>query len=185
MSNRCRRDEGRASRHQSVGTRKNYPAEVAILGEPKTTLPEMTEALLAARSVAEAGLVGQRLAQARAEGISSLARLNANAEALSERHPIHPLALMQAIGRVLPADAVVIDETVSSGAGLRRFLKSDDPQSFFGMRGGGIGWGLRRRSGPSWRCRTGRWWRCSATARRCTRSRGCGRRRGKTCAWCS
>jgi benzoylformate decarboxylase len=37
---------------------------------------------------------------------------------------------------------VVIDETVSSGAGLRRFLKSDDPQSFFGMRGGGIGWGL-------------------------------------------
>jgi benzoylformate decarboxylase len=121
---------------------KNYPAEVAILGEPKTTLPEMTEALLAARSVAEAGLVGQRLAQARAEGISSLARLNANAEALSERHPIHPLALMQAIGRVLPADAVVIDETVSSGAGLRRFLKSDDPQSFFGMRGGGIGWGL-------------------------------------------
>jgi benzoylformate decarboxylase len=26
--------------------------------------------------------------------------------------------------------------------GLRRFLKSDDPQSFFGLRGGGIGWGL-------------------------------------------
>ncbi len=49
---------------------------------------------------------------------------------------------MQAIGRLLPPDAVVIDETVSSGAGLRRFLKSDDAQSFFGLRGGGIGWGL-------------------------------------------
>ena len=43
---------------------------------------------------------------------------------------------------MLPADAVVIDETVSSGMGLRRFLKSDDAQSFFGLRGGGIGWGL-------------------------------------------
>ena len=37
---------------------------------------------------------------------------------------------------------MVIDETVSSGMGLRRFLKSDDAQSFFGLRGGGIGWGL-------------------------------------------
>jgi benzoylformate decarboxylase len=36
----------------------------------------------------------------------------------------------------------VIDESVSSGAGLRRFLKSDDARNFFGLRGGGIGWGL-------------------------------------------
>ena len=49
---------------------------------------------------------------------------------------------MQTIGRLLPENAVVIDETVSSGMGLRRFLKSDDAQSFFGLRGGGIGWGL-------------------------------------------
>jgi benzoylformate decarboxylase len=118
---------------------KNYPAKVAILGEPKTTLPELTRAVLAA---ADAGAVSTRLTRVRAEGISDLARLNASAAAVADRQPIHPLALMQAIGRVLPANAVVIDETVSSGAGLRRFLKSDDPQSFFGMRGGGIGWGL-------------------------------------------
>jgi benzoylformate decarboxylase len=49
---------------------------------------------------------------------------------------------MQTIGRLLPENAVVIDETVSSGMGLRRFLKSNDAQSFFGLRGGGIGWGL-------------------------------------------
>jgi benzoylformate decarboxylase len=64
------------------------------------------------------------------------------ADAVADRRPIHPLALMQTIGRRLPDDAVVIDETVSSGTGLRRFLKSDDAQSFFGLRGGGIGWGL-------------------------------------------
>jgi benzoylformate decarboxylase len=118
---------------------KNYPATVAILGEPKVTLPELTQAL---RAASNADAVAKRLAHVRTEGISSLARLTANAEALAERHPIHPLALMHAIGQLLPADAVVIDETVSSGNGLRRFLKSDDAQSFFGMRGGGIGWGL-------------------------------------------
>ena len=121
---------------------KNYPAKVAILGEPKTTLPELTQGVLAARSAGDADRAVKRLAHVRIEGIASLAKLHAMAEAVAGRHPIHPLALMQAIGRMLPADAVVIDETVSSGTGLRRFLKSDDPQSFFGMRGGGIGWGL-------------------------------------------
>jgi benzoylformate decarboxylase len=121
---------------------KNYPETVSILGEPKVTLPELTEAVRGARSGAETERSVKRLEHAKAEGIASLHKLNAMADALAERHPIHPLALMQTIGRLLPDDAVVIDETISSGMGLRRFLKSDDAQSFFGLRGGGIGWGL-------------------------------------------
>ncbi|MBN8926450.1 MAG: thiamine pyrophosphate-binding protein, partial [Rhodospirillales bacterium] len=121
---------------------KNYAEQVSILGEPKVTLPELTEAVLAARSAQEATRAAARLEHAKAEGVASLGKLHAMAEAAASRHPIHPLALMQAIGRVLPPEAVVIDETISSGTGLRRFLKSDDAQSFFGLRGGGIGWGL-------------------------------------------
>ena len=121
---------------------KNYPAKVAILGEPKVTLPELTEAVRRARSPAETQRAAVRLEHAKAEGVSGLARLHSLAEASARRHPIHPLSLMHAIGNVLPAEAVVIDETVSSGVGLRRFLKSDDAKSFFGLRGGGIGWGL-------------------------------------------
>src|SRR5262249_30955240 len=52
-----------------------------------------------------------------------------------------PLSLLHAIGETLPKDAVVIDETISSGAGIRSLIRSDDPQSFYGLRGG-IGWGL-------------------------------------------
>jgi benzoylformate decarboxylase len=78
----------------------------------------------------------------KAAGLASLAKFHQMADAVADRHPIHPMALMQTIGRLLPPEAVVIDETVSSGVGVRRFLKSDDPQSFFGLRGGGIGWGL-------------------------------------------
>ena len=121
---------------------KNYPEKVSILGEPKVTLPELTEAVRKARSAAESESAIKRLDHVRSEGISSLHKLHTMADALAERHPIHPLPLMQTIGRLLPDDAVVIDETVSSGTGLRRFLKSDDAQSFYGLRGGGIGWGL-------------------------------------------
>jgi benzoylformate decarboxylase len=49
---------------------------------------------------------------------------------------------MHAVVGALPDGAVVVDETISSGAGLRTFLRSEDPKSFFGLRGGGIGWGL-------------------------------------------
>lgn len=121
---------------------KNYPEQVSILGEPKVTLPELTRAVIDVRSAAEAEAAVKRLEHVKAEGLASLRKLHAMADAVAERHPIHPLALMQTIGRRLPDDAVVIDETVSSGTGLRRFLKSDDAQSFFGLRGGGIGWGL-------------------------------------------
>jgi benzoylformate decarboxylase len=121
---------------------KNYPETVSILGEPKATLPELTEAVITARSATETEAASKRLLHVRAEGEASLHKLNTMADAVCERHPIHPLALMQTIGRQLPENAVVVDETVSSGTGLRRFLQSNDAQSYFGLRGGGIGWGL-------------------------------------------
>jgi benzoylformate decarboxylase len=121
---------------------KNYPEKVSILGEPKVTLPELTAAVLAARSSAEAAGAARRLTRVKADGVADLAKLHALADTVAHRHPIHPLALLRTIGRLLPDDAVVVDETISSGAGLRRLLKSDDTRSFFGGRGGGIGWGL-------------------------------------------
>jgi benzoylformate decarboxylase len=55
---------------------------------------------------------------------------------------VQPLALLHAIGEMLPKDAVVIEEALSSAPGIRQLIRSDDPQSYFGLRGGGIGWGL-------------------------------------------
>jgi benzoylformate decarboxylase len=55
---------------------------------------------------------------------------------------VQPLALLNAIGEMLPKDAVVIEEALSSAPGIRQLIRSDDPQSYFGLRGGGIGWGL-------------------------------------------
>jgi benzoylformate decarboxylase len=43
---------------------------------------------------------------------------------------------------VTPADAVIVDEAISSSQGIRHFFQCADAKSFFGLRGGGIGWGL-------------------------------------------
>jgi benzoylformate decarboxylase len=121
---------------------KNYPTEVAILGSPKGTLPELTEAIRAAMSGAAQSAAKDRLRTASEATKVELEKLRARARSLAGETPVQPLALIHAISEILPKDAVVIDESVSSSGGLRQLVKSDDPQSFFGLRGGGIGWGL-------------------------------------------
>jgi benzoylformate decarboxylase len=120
---------------------KNYPAEVAILGDPKATLPELTAATRE-RMTSGRGAARSRLKAASDATLAERAALKAKARSLAGQTPVLPLALLEAIGDMLPNDAVVIEETLSSSPGIRSLIRSDDPQSFFGLRGGGIGWGL-------------------------------------------
>jgi benzoylformate decarboxylase len=121
---------------------KNYPARVAILGDPKATLPELLEALRARMTPAARDAARARGAAASAARASRTAALRARARAEADRTPVPALAAIAAVAEALPPEAVVVDESISSGAGLRLLLRSDDPKSFFGLRGGGIGWGL-------------------------------------------
>jgi len=121
---------------------KNYPPKVAILGDPKTTLPDLTKAVRDAMTSGARGVARERLEVAKRASLAEREALKAKARALADQTPVQPLALLEAIGEMLPKDAVVIDETISSGLGIRSLIRSDDPQSFFGLRGGGIGWGL-------------------------------------------
>jgi benzoylformate decarboxylase len=121
---------------------KNYPAGVAILGDPKATLPDLLAALEARMTAAARGRARERLEATRAAKARHADELRARARAEAGRTPITPLALIAAVADALPPEAVVVDESISSGAGLRTLLRSDDARSFYGLRGGGIGWGL-------------------------------------------
>jgi benzoylformate decarboxylase len=121
---------------------KNYPAKVAILGDPKTTLPDITKSLRERMTSGARGAARERLETAKQATLGEREALKAKARSMAGVTPVQPLSLLNAIGETLPKDAVVIDETVSSAVGIRSLIRSDDPQSFYGLRGGGIGWGL-------------------------------------------
>jgi benzoylformate decarboxylase len=121
---------------------KNYPPEVAILGDPKATLPDITAALKARMSSGARGAARERLDSATKAIAADREALKAKARSLAGATPVQPLALLNAIGETLPKDAVVIEEALSSAPGIRTLIRADDPQSYFGLRGGGIGWGL-------------------------------------------
>ncbi len=121
---------------------KNYPAKVAIQGDPKATLPDLAEAIrrrLTPAAVKAAQTRAEMLGKARE---AKIADLRERARTESGRTPISPLSLVAAVAEAAPEDAVIVDESISSGAGLRELLRSRDPKGFFGLRGGGIGWGL-------------------------------------------
>ncbi|HZS84322.1 MAG TPA: thiamine pyrophosphate-binding protein [Stellaceae bacterium] len=121
---------------------KNFAASVAILADPKASLPELAAATRRRMSPAQQEAAAARLAATRRAIAAEREALMAKARAEAALHPLRPLPLLHAVGAALPPEAIIVDETISSGAGLRQLLKSDDPKSFYGLRGGGIGWGL-------------------------------------------
>jgi benzoylformate decarboxylase len=121
---------------------KNYPAQVAILGDAKATLPDITGALKSGLSASAKAAARERLDAATQAIRAEREALTKKARSLAGATPVQPLALLEAIGQMLPKDVVVIEEALSSAPGIRSLIASDDPQSYFGLRGGGIGWGL-------------------------------------------
>jgi benzoylformate decarboxylase len=121
---------------------KNYPASVGILGDPKVTLPELTAAIRERMPDAARSAARKRMQAASDAARAEREDLVAKARSLNGRTPVQPLALLHGIGETLPKDAIVVEEALSSAPGIRSLIRSDDPQSYFGLRGGGIGWGL-------------------------------------------
>src|SRR5204862_7110490 len=93
---------------------KNYPAEGAILGDPQSTLPELTAAVEAAMTSAARAAARARFEAASEATPAERHALTAKAKALAGKTPVQALALLNAIGDMLPKDAVVIEEVLSS-----------------------------------------------------------------------
>jgi benzoylformate decarboxylase len=121
---------------------KNYPAVVAIQGDPKPTLPEITEAVRRLTGTAGPPQAGRRREAQAAAHAQQRGDLEGRARSEAGRVPMSPLALVHALAVSVPDDAVIIDESISSALGVRHLFRCADPRSFYGLRGGGIGWGL-------------------------------------------
>ncbi|HYL79811.1 MAG TPA: thiamine pyrophosphate-dependent enzyme, partial [Candidatus Acidoferrum sp.] len=121
---------------------KNYPAAVGIVGDPKATLPDLAQALRRHVTPAVQEAVQQRLRDARKAKERVVADLRSRAGQQEDRTPIPPLVLLKTLADHLPPSAVLVDESLSSGSGLHSLFTREDPKSFYGLHGGGIGGGL-------------------------------------------
>lgn len=111
---------------------KNFAATAALQGCPKATLPELTTLV--------SGCGKGRLAGVTARIAEAKSALLAKADAAMDASPLDPMAVLKRLGEVMPDDAIIIEELLSSGMNVvRTLLPATRPDSWFGMRGGGIG----------------------------------------------
>ncbi|MDA1118757.1 MAG: thiamine pyrophosphate-dependent enzyme, partial [Proteobacteria bacterium] len=60
----------------------------------------------------------------------------------AEERPIDPRYLMLRIAESLPANAVVVEEALTSSTALPALLEQRDPKCFYGLASGGLGFAL-------------------------------------------
>ncbi len=119
---------------------KNFAAQAAIQGDIKATLPGLTAQVMGS-GANRRDAIATRLAEAKAA-------IFARADALADAMPLQPMPVLKLIGELLPADAIVIEELLSSGMNtVRHLVPAVRPDSWFGMRGGGIGVALPQAAG--------------------------------------
>jgi len=117
---------------------KNYPAALALRADVKETLGALIPLL------AELGGTARRDPPVLAAESWS-ARRAARREVAAQKEgarPVDPDWLMMALCERLPADAIVVDEGLTSAQSLNAYFAFRDRYGYFGNVSGGIGWGI-------------------------------------------
>lgn len=122
---------------------KTYPAEIAIRSDVKETLRVLTPL------VAELG--GAKLRQRAAEALGALSGRNWTASrktraeaamAKASARRVDSEWLMLTITDLLPQNAIIVDEALTTAASLPAYMHVRDRHAYFGNVSGGIGWGI-------------------------------------------
>lgn len=121
---------------------KNFPTDLAILGDAKASLPELCEIIEQRMSDSDRARAKARREALEAEQATARPRIVTEGATSPESGKLLPGPVMSTIAACLPADVMVVEESLSSRGKIRELLRSEDVAGFFGMRGGGIGWGM-------------------------------------------
>ena len=121
---------------------KNHPVDVGMLGDPRSALKALAEALEAALSDAQRQTPRQRLASLARVKEEKQARAREEDARLDGVVPLHMAPFARELVRRLPEDAVIFDEALTSSPPLTHYLQPAVPGNYFLTRGGSLGVGL-------------------------------------------
>ena len=119
----------------------NFPLDLGISGDMRSTL----EDLVAALSAADPGFHDNAKARNRtfiAELESSSQQAQVTLENVWDDHPMASLRALHEIAQVVPADTVIVDESITAFGDVAAQFDLRKPGDYFAGRGGGIGQGL-------------------------------------------
>jgi benzoylformate decarboxylase len=121
---------------------KNFPTDLAIVSDPKTTLGKLADALEAVLTSEQKAAASSRAeAVAAAEGAELQGQLAADREHW-DAVPLHVSRFAEELAARLPEDAFVFDEALTNSPEVVRYLPPTKPGHYFQTRGGSLGVGI-------------------------------------------
>jgi benzoylformate decarboxylase len=123
---------------------KNYPVEIALVGDPQAGLAELVDMVALSYGSEQREAAARRRIELAARRADNRARLLLEMEKQRGRRPMSPVVMMEALARALPPDAAVVLEASAHTHlnVLERLGVLRDPTGHFGHRGWALGWGL-------------------------------------------
>lgn len=118
---------------------RTYPVALGVAGDPAAAAGELVRAVQGRVPVERRE---QALAAGRAHRDAAAAKLAEQVEQGRAARPIAPAAAVAAVCSRLPADAVVVDESVTASPFTRALQPGRDALSFLWCGAGALGWGL-------------------------------------------
>ncbi|MBR8833779.1 MAG: thiamine pyrophosphate-binding protein [Stigonema ocellatum SAG 48.90 = DSM 106950] len=121
---------------------KNFPVDLGLLGDPKTTLAKLTAVLETATTPEQKKAANQRVAQI-SEGYKRKLATQLDADkAVRDSVPLHMTRFSEELAAHLPPDAIIFDEAITNSPELCRYIPPKMLGHYFQTRGGSLGVGI-------------------------------------------
>lgn len=122
---------------------KNYPVEVGLVGDTKSGLAELDQLLTERMTESQRQIAARRTETLTAENVRRRESLLKDIAGELSVRPMTPRVAMSSIARVLPKNAAVVEEAVTTtNTTLERLAALGNTDGYFGHRGWALGWGL-------------------------------------------
>ena len=122
---------------------KNYPTDVAIRADVKQTIKALLPCLQASRSTAYEQAAQARIAEISQDNWSTRRQAyRQDVAAQASTVPIDQRYLVMELVDALPNNAIVVDETLTAAPAVSALLDNDDPNGYYGLASGGLGFGM-------------------------------------------
>lgn len=121
---------------------KNFPVNLGMMGDPKTTLVRLAAILEATITSEQAAQSNQRVVELTETYKQKLAAELEVDKAVRNAVPLHMSRFAEELAAQLPDDAIIFDEALTNSPELCRYLPPTTVGNYFQTRGGSLGIGI-------------------------------------------
>jgi len=121
---------------------KNFPVDLGVVADPKTTLAQLATALDHAMSPHQKHNAQERARELGEEKKRTDAAERASDAAVRDDVPMYASRFMQDLAAAVGPDTVIFDEALTNSPDLTRYFPPDVPGNYFQTRGGSLGVGV-------------------------------------------